>query len=113
MASQPNLNDIHLESCCVDSMEAISNILSSNKILQNLLVPTVFASCFVGPNVGSSATTFYSIGSTDWALLAEGATRLDDFANGQIRDICGIETLQKHRYGKLHRFWRAMYDSFS
>lgn len=77
------------------------------------MMPTVFASCFVGPNVGSSATTFNSIGSTDWALLAETSMRLNDFANHQITNLCALEYVLEHPTGKLHRFWGAMRDSFS
>lgn len=112
MALQPNLYDVHLESCCVRSLEKINDILSSNKILQNLMIPAVFASCFVGPNVGSSVTTFYSIGSTDWALLAEASIRIGDFARHEITNICADEYVLIHSTGKLHKFWKAMYDSF-
>lgn len=49
MPSRPNLSNIRLESCCVETFEVIRTRSKLRKYLQIGTIPIVFLSLFVGP----------------------------------------------------------------
>lgn len=114
MAFQPNLSNIILETCCLQSIKIINNKLENTKWLQRTIIPVVFASIFVSPTnpagQGGAMTTIASIGQTDWAGLVRAAVAISEIPRHSIKHICFSESL-KHP-GKLGDFWKGLYESF-
>lgn len=115
MNIKPNLSNIHLETCCHESVDSINRILWSGKWLQRIMIPAVFGSLFVSPTDamgrGGALTTIVAIHQTDWKLLIEATIGISDIAKRQCMKISFRETLRHG--GKLSNFWEGMVDVFS
>lgn len=113
MSSKPLLKNVKLKNCCKKSLKEINDILTASKTLQKIMIPAAFATCLIGPSKGSAITSFYSISTTDWSLLANAVSAVPAIARHNIKNICAYEALVIHTTGDLNKFWHGMYESFS
>lgn len=112
MDFKPELSNVELEECCIESIIDIRRRLSLGKWLQRIIVPIGGLMCFLGPSEGSAIVTTFSVGATNWEYFAKATISVPKVTRVVIGKIAFEETL-KHLTGDLNAFWTATYEAFT
>ena len=109
----PNIDNLQLAPCCKRSLKKIGEILKADKALHLVLPAGLFATIIASPSKGSALNTANSIKQTDFELFARAMLSIRSITCRSIRQVCADELLFKHKGGKLHVFWKTMYEIYS
>lgn len=114
MTHQSNLSSVTLQPCCMQVLETIRGRIKLGKLLQGLILPTVFVSLFVSPTDsagrGGAVSTIIFISQTDWVKLTEITRGIPLIQRTVITKDAQWHALG--HVGKLQDFWIALADSF-
>ena len=109
------IKNLILKPCCVKTLGVIRKRIIAAKLLQQLLVPLVFANLFLGPSgPGTGLKLALDIEETDWVLLAQAVRAIPDIMKKVIRDDAAYEILDHDMAGdrELKDFWQGIRDAF-
>jgi hypothetical protein len=112
MEFKPELSNVKLEECCVESVKDIRRRLAAGKWLQRIIMPVGGLICFFGPSEGAAITTMFSVGTTNWEYFAKATMSVPKVIRVAVGKVAFDETL-KHLTGDLNAFWTATYEAFT
>ena len=118
MERMPNISHFKLELCCTQLIKQINSRLNSFYVLEQILIPVeIFRAFFYPPgysNYASLASTYQSITTHNWVILAKAVQSISPIARKTVRDWASWHAMEHARENKrqLQLFWEGVFNAF-
>lgn len=113
MAFRPEIENLHLQPCCIRTLQTIDRRAKMGELLGPAIVIGSFLTVWQEPTkVRNHIIMIKSVKDTDWEVMAKAAIAVPQITRRMIYQDAALEIMKHSSENDLNRFWRSIADHF-